>query len=72
MSVPADKERHAIRDPVYSRQYQTWLFHAGLYPWDIIVCNGKITAIVDWECIGWHPEYWGHTKAYSAFYNMPE
>lgn len=36
------------------------------------MCNGTITAIVDWEYVGWHPEYRGHTKAYSAFDNMPD
>ncbi|MCJ1448515.1 MAG: hypothetical protein MMC23_009032 [Stictis urceolatum] len=36
--------------------------HADLSPENVIVCKGKIVAIIDWEFAGWWPEYWEYTK----------
>ncbi|KAJ5106539.1 Major facilitator superfamily domain general substrate transporter [Penicillium angulare] len=30
----------------------------------IIVRNGSIAAIIDWELSGWYPEYWEFAKAF--------
>ncbi|EPE31771.1 Protein kinase-like (PK-like) [Glarea lozoyensis ATCC 20868] len=49
---------------VHSRSdsYTTKFTHADMSPENIIVRDGKITAIIDWEFSGWFPEYWEYTK----------
>lgn len=37
--------------------------HGDLRPDNIIVKNGRVTAIIDWEMAGWYPEYWEFAKA---------
>ncbi|EZF54424.1 hypothetical protein H103_02867 [Trichophyton rubrum CBS 288.86] len=47
--------------------YSTKFTHADLSPSNIMVKDGKITAIIDWEFAGWFPEYWEYTKIYYGF-----
>ena len=56
----------------HSRRYRSSFTHADLAPRNIIVDNGKVSAIVDWEFSGWYPEYWEYTKAHYAPVNRPE
>ena len=44
------------------RQYCTKFTHSDITPRNILVKDGKITAIVDWEMAGWYPEYWEYTR----------
>lgn len=44
--------------------YTVKFTHADLHPNNIIVKDGHITAIIDWEFAGWYPEYWEYTKMY--------
>ncbi|EPQ50891.1 kinase-like protein, partial [Gloeophyllum trabeum ATCC 11539] len=37
--------------------------HADLHWNNIIVKDGHVAAIVDWEMAGWYPEYWEYCKA---------
>ncbi|KAJ5251114.1 hypothetical protein N7489_001524 [Penicillium chrysogenum] len=37
--------------------------HGDLRPRNIIVKDGKVAAIIDWERSGWYPEYWEYAKA---------
>ena len=37
--------------------------HADLTPRNILVHNGKLEAILDWEFAGFYPEYWEYAKA---------
>ncbi|KAJ5457288.1 hypothetical protein N7530_012562 [Penicillium desertorum] len=37
--------------------------HGDLRPQNIIVKDGEVAAIVDWERSGWYPEYWEYSKA---------
>ncbi|KAF9555231.1 kinase-like protein [Agrocybe pediades] len=37
------------------------LTHGDLYRHNILVENGRLSVIVDWECAGWMPEYWDYT-----------
>ena len=37
--------------------------HSDLRPQNIIVKDGKVAAIIDWERSGWYPEYWEYAKA---------
>lgn len=49
---------------VHSRSdsYEVKFTHGDLCPNNILVDNGRITAIIDWEFAGWFPEYWEYTK----------
>ncbi|CAG7565866.1 unnamed protein product [Fusarium equiseti] len=38
------------------------LSHCDLKPRNILVQNGKIQGLVDWEDSGWYPEYWEYVK----------
>lgn len=41
--------------------------HADLNLRNILVDEmGRISGIVDWECAGWYPEYWEHSKMHFA------
>lgn len=41
--------------------------HGDLFPWNILVEDGHLSAILDWECSGWYPEYWEITTAWRSF-----
>jgi len=38
--------------------------HADLSPRNIMVKDGQIVAIIDWEAVGWYPEYWVYLKTF--------
>lgn len=38
------------------------LSHCDLTPRNILVQDGKIKGLVDWEDSGWYPEYWEYVK----------
>lgn len=38
------------------------LTHCDLCPRNIIVQDGRITGLIDWEDSGWYPEYWEYIK----------
>lgn len=40
--------------------------HGDLNPFNILVRNGKIAAIIDWENAGWLPHYWEWTSAWTG------
>lgn len=43
-------------DPVFT--------HADLSPHNIMVRDGKIVAIIDWDFSGWYPSYWEYTSSF--------
>jgi serine/threonine protein kinase len=45
-----------------NRQYCTKFTHSDIAPRNVLVNNGRIAAIVDWEMAGWYPEYWEYTR----------
>ncbi|RDB23520.1 hypothetical protein Hypma_009008 [Hypsizygus marmoreus] len=48
----------------HNRKYSTVFTHGDFAPRNILVKeDGTVTAIVDWECAGWLPEYWEYSKA---------
>ncbi|OQE04996.1 hypothetical protein PENVUL_c028G09427 [Penicillium vulpinum] len=47
---------------VHARQYRSIFTHADLQPRNIIIDEGRLSGIVDWECTGFYPEYWDFTK----------
>lgn len=56
----------------HTRRYRTCFSHGDLCPRNLIVRNGKIAAIIDWQFAGWYPEYWEYTKAHFGLLNMPD
>ena len=44
-------------------QYDICLTHGDLAPRNILVRDGKIVAILDWESCGFYPAYWEYVKA---------
>ncbi|EXJ87618.1 hypothetical protein A1O3_04579 [Capronia epimyces CBS 606.96] len=44
------------------------LTHCDISPQNIVVNNGQIVGILDWESAGWYPEYWEYVK----FFNAPD
>ncbi|KAK0442108.1 kinase-like domain-containing protein, partial [Armillaria borealis] len=47
----------------HSRRHPLVYTHSDLAQHNIIVDNGKVTGIVDWECSGWYPSHWEYLKA---------
>jgi aminoglycoside phosphotransferase len=44
------------------------LTHRDLSPTNIIVKEGRVVGIVDWEYAGWYPEYWEFVQFFRALY----
>ncbi|PQE06044.1 kinase-like domain protein [Rutstroemia sp. NJR-2017a BBW] len=40
--------------------------HGDLAPRNILVREGKVVAVLDWENAGWYPEYWDFVKTFNA------
>lgn len=38
--------------------------HADINPFNILVRDDKVVAIIDWEFAGWYPDYWEYTSAW--------
>lgn len=54
---------------VSQRRYHTLFTHSDIAPRNILIKDGKIAAIVDWESAGWYPEYWEYTRWAVSNYN---
>ena len=63
-SIP-DGVRRAICQGI-SCNHQMKFSHADLSPRNIIVKDGRITGLVDWEFPGWYPEYWEYVKFFDC------
>lgn len=57
---------------VHERKYAINYTHGDLASLNILVRDGNLTAIIDWECAGWYPEYWEYTKAHYNCVYLPE
>lgn len=55
-----------------SQQHRTTFTHGDLSPRNILVCDGKIVGIIDWETAGWFPEYWEYTRAWESSWRFTE
>lgn len=42
--------------------YAAKFTHGDLIPSNVIVKDGKIAAVIDWETAGWFPENWEYPK----------
>ncbi|TDL27918.1 kinase-like protein [Rickenella mellea] len=69
LNVEAHREAWPQFQAIKERNYQTKFTHSDIAPRNILVKNGKIAAIVDWETAGWYPEYWEYTRWEDSNYN---
>ncbi|KAI7283103.1 hypothetical protein KC345_g3098 [Hortaea werneckii] len=68
--LPAGAFRDTFGDEfveIHQRNYSVRFTHGDLASLNILIREGKVASIIDWECAGWYPEYWEYTK---ALYNM--
>jgi serine/threonine protein kinase len=50
---------------VHTRPHRICLSHNDITPFNILIDkNRRLSAIVDWECAAWLPEYWDYTRSY--------
>ena len=47
-------------------EHEIVLTHGDLNPRNILVKDGKIVALLDWETAGWYPEYWEFVKFFNT------
>ncbi|KAK2616253.1 hypothetical protein QQS21_000888 [Conoideocrella luteorostrata] len=48
----------------HGSRHQIVFTHRDLNMRNILMRNGKLSGVVDWETSGWYPEYWDYTKAH--------
>lgn len=53
---------------VHAARYETRFAHADLAPYNIIVRDARVVAVIDWAFAGWYPEYWEYTKAHYNYF----
>jgi len=53
-----------IRGMLNTHKHGIVFTHGDLRPDNIIVKDGRVAAIIDWELSGWYPEYWEFAKAF--------
>ncbi|OJT11330.1 hypothetical protein TRAPUB_12130 [Trametes pubescens] len=47
-----------LAEPVNAKRHRVCFTHADLAARNILVKNGRLSGIIDWEYSGWYPEYW--------------
>jgi aminoglycoside phosphotransferase (APT) family kinase protein len=64
---PKDQDWHDAMD-MMRLQDGPWpvskFAHGDLNPCNVIVREGKVVGIIDWEFSGWYPPYWEYTSAW--------
>ncbi|KIW14225.1 hypothetical protein PV08_07007 [Exophiala spinifera] len=60
--------RTMLEDVLSSRKHKIVFTHGDLSPTNIIVKEGQIVGIIDWEFAGWYPEYWESIQFFRALY----
>ncbi|KAA1477650.1 hypothetical protein DENSPDRAFT_617421 [Dentipellis sp. KUC8613] len=56
----------------HSKKYASKFTHGDLAPRNVLVRDGHIVAILDWDSAGWRPEYWEVTKERYSDLGTPE
>ncbi|EME84115.1 uncharacterized protein MYCFIDRAFT_173163 [Pseudocercospora fijiensis CIRAD86] len=57
---------------IHQRKYSIRFTPGDRASLNILMRDGRIAAIVDWECAAWYPEYWEFTKAHYNAVHQPE
>jgi Ser/Thr protein kinase RdoA (MazF antagonist) len=50
--------------------YPVVFTHGDLAAWNILVRDGHVVAILDWEFAGWYPAYWDYVLAMRGLDNV--
>ena len=50
-----------LAEPVFAKTHRIYFTHGDLHQDNILVKDGRLAAVLDWENAGWYPEYWEHT-----------
>ncbi|KAJ7089794.1 kinase-like domain-containing protein [Mycena belliarum] len=67
-----DPGRFAAVVRAHREKYVSTFAHGDLAPRNVLVHKGRISAIIDWDCAGWRPEYWEVTKSRFVSWGTPE
>ncbi|KAG5956563.1 hypothetical protein E4U57_002540 [Claviceps arundinis] len=54
----------ALPNVLHSSGHEIVLSHGDLNLRNIMMHNGRLSGIIDWETCGWFPDYWDYTKAH--------
>ncbi|KAE8351111.1 kinase-like protein [Aspergillus coremiiformis] len=56
-----------LRGMIGHQEHRILFTHGDLGPQNIMVKDGNVTGIIDWEFSGWYPEYWESAKALNVW-----
>ena len=59
---------HRMLASLMSDTHRILFTHGDLSPRNIIVREGRIVGLLDWECAGWYPEYWEFVRFFRNIY----
>lgn len=57
----------ALGDVPVPQGHRSYFTHSDFDYSNLLIENGRLSGIVDWECAGYKPEYWEFTKALYTF-----
>ena len=80
---PEEESKHACGEDEWrdieamaARQDGPWpapvFTHGDLNPTNILVRDGRVVGIIDWEFAGWYPHYWEYTSAWYGSQLRPD
>lgn len=62
-----DQDWHDLQD-MMNKQDGPWppprFTHGDINPFNVLVRDGNVVGIIDWEFSGWYPHYWEYTSAW--------
>jgi aminoglycoside phosphotransferase (APT) family kinase protein len=64
-SWPDYRDRLARAEKLHAGRHETVFTHGDISPYNILVLDdGSVSAVLDWEAAGRYPEYWELTTAW--------
>ncbi|KAF9030414.1 kinase-like domain-containing protein [Rhodocollybia butyracea] len=72
LSTTEDKPVKERLSRFLEKEHSIVFTHGDLAPRNILIKDGTIVAILDWECAGWYPEYWEVIRTLRANLHMPD
>jgi len=69
LNSPNHRHMWSHYELISQRSYNTIFTHGDIAPRNILIKDGKVAAIVDWESAGWYPEYWEYSRWAVSNYN---